>query len=280
MTDAEFLSARRFDDTEAWAVHNGSMEWTPTGFAGGGQDWCIDETPLAADGRAVLGINGLITRSGDAIVVVDPNELDPAEPMGAATLHVGSSVSDALSALGIDAADVTHVPITHGHADHFSAVLRDGKPRFPNAEYVFPAADWRFFVEENGHGTAATLRHHLEPIRRTGRLRLVEGDEAVAPGVEMLDTPGESPGHHVVRLSAGEERLYYLGDLVHFPAEIRHIDWIGVTNRDAEQLEQSRRRVFADAAESGATVVYTHGRFPAWGAIARADGGYRWRWDD
>lgn len=272
------VSARRIGEAEAWVVDNGTMDWTPTGFADG-QEWRIDGTVLADDGRVTLGINGLIVRTPDALVVIDPNELDPDEPMGSATVHVGPSIADAFSELGLSPDDVTHVLITHGHPDHFTAALRDGAPRFPNAEYHFPAADWRYFVEEDARGSAAILSAHLGPVQDAGMLRLDEGDTEVTPGVSLLHTGGESPGHQIVRVVSGDQRLYYLGDLVHFPAEVRHVDWVGIGNRDVDALAGSRPRVFDDGGPQAA-FVYTHGIFPAWGTITPSDdGGYRWSYD-
>jgi glyoxylase-like metal-dependent hydrolase (beta-lactamase superfamily II) len=272
---ADFISPRRVGDGEAWVIDNGTMDWTPTGFAGG-EDWNVDGTVLAPDGRILLGINGLIIRTPDALVVVDPNALHPDEAMGSATLRPGRSVGDALVALRLSAEQVTHVLITHGHADHFTGALLDGAPRFPNAACYFPAADWRYFVEEDARGTAKAVLHHLGAIQTAGALKLVEGDVEVTPGVSLLHAPGESPGHQIVRYVSGDARLYYLGDLVHFPAEIRHIDWVGVANRDAATLVSSRARVFDDGGPD-ATFVYTHGVFPAWGSVTPQGGdGYRW----
>jgi glyoxylase-like metal-dependent hydrolase (beta-lactamase superfamily II) len=276
-TTDEFISSRRIGDGEAWVIHNGTMEWTPSGF-GAGQEWDVDETVLADDGRVVLGINGLIIRTPDALIVVDPNDLDPDEPMSTASLHVGPSIGDAFTALGLSAGDVTHVLITHGHADHVTGATLDGAPRFPNAKLYFPAEDWRYFVDEDARGTAKGLLHHLAPVQAAGAVELVEGDVEVTPGVTLLHAPGESRGHQIVRYESGGERLYYLGDLVHFPAEIRHIDWVGVANRDVEALVTSRKRVFDDGGPE-ATFVYTHGIFPGWGSITpQGDDTYRWRY--
>ena len=86
----------------------------------------------------------------------------------------------------------------------------------------------------------------------------------------------QSPGHQVMRFVLDGTRVYYLGDLVHFPAEIDHADWLALP-RDAAALAVSRPRIFRDPGDGDATFVFTHARFPAWGRIA-ATGRDRWAW--
>jgi glyoxylase-like metal-dependent hydrolase (beta-lactamase superfamily II) len=272
------VSIREYPGATIAVVHNGVMHWTP--MFGDGQDWQrsarVDE-----DGRAVLGINGMAARVGDAVVAIDPNALTADDAPSTAELELGSPFGVALEAIGAMPDEVTHVVITHGHFDHFTGLT---EPRgsdqlmFPNAEHVFPAAD----VPTDG-----TSGPHIDPVRQAigildaaGRLRLSTGDEEVAPGVSILAAPGESAGHQVVRLTAGDEYVYYLGDLVHFPIEVEHPEWVPLRNRDVPTLIESRHRVFTDRRDRPATFVFTHAPFPGWGRIDVAgDRDYTWRFD-
>jgi glyoxylase-like metal-dependent hydrolase (beta-lactamase superfamily II) len=270
------VSIRRFATTEVAVVHSGSLYWNPH-FADG-QDW----RPGAvqdAQGRAVLGINGMIAKTPDALVVIDPNSLGPEDSVATAELVAGPPIEAALAALDVDAGDVTHVVITHGHFDHFTALRqpRDGTTlRFSNAEHLFPAAD---MPPEGATGRHIDdVRDVIGVVEAAGRLRLVSGDVDVAPGVTLLAAPGESPGHQVVRLHCGQDRVYYLGDLVHFPVEVDHLDWVALNGRDLPTLVKSRRRIFGDPGKCRGTFVFTHSQFPGWGSIDETDsGGWSWR---
>jgi glyoxylase-like metal-dependent hydrolase (beta-lactamase superfamily II) len=270
---------RRIGPIEIAVVNAGSLHFNP-GFHEGA-DWVTPETPVDDEGRAVIGINGMCIRTPEATVLVDPSTWSAEDSLGPHVhLIPGPSLDDALAELGVGAEAVTHVLISHGHHDHFTGLTDPGdagRPRFPNAEHLFPAADWASLVERDERGQAELLLHYLAPAEAAGKLRLVEGDIEVTPGVTLLHAPGETDGHQIVRVASGDERVYYLGDLIHFPVEIDHLDWVGLRNRDADVLEAARRRVLADAAGKRATFVFTHGQFPGWGMVEQA-GPDAWRW--
>ena len=50
-----------------------------------------------------------------------------------------------LPRLGYRPEDIDIVVVTHGHPDHIGGLMLDGKPAFPNARYVFGAAEFDFW---------------------------------------------------------------------------------------------------------------------------------------
>jgi glyoxylase-like metal-dependent hydrolase (beta-lactamase superfamily II) len=276
MTAAELLSTRLIGDAEVTVFHSGLIHWHPH-FAPG-QDWVTHDTVTDDEGRVVLGVNGLLIRTGDDVVLVDPNSFTPETPIATAELVPGATIDAVLDAVGVRPDEVTAVLITHGHDDHFSAIADDdGAVRFPNARHFFPTADWQRFVRDDATGHAEQLLALLGPVERAGLLELVAGEARVADGLTLVPTPGETEGHQIVRLERGNERLYYLGDLFHMPIEFAQLDWLPVTGRDVEQVVASRRRLFADAEGADATMVFMHGRFPGWGVVERT-GPDAWAW--
>jgi glyoxylase-like metal-dependent hydrolase (beta-lactamase superfamily II) len=226
----------------------------------------------------VFGINGMVAKTPGAVVVVDPNSFIPADSPQVAELIPGATIEEQLAAAVVDPNEVTHVLITHGHSDHFTAVVdrQDARQlRFPNAEHLFPADDMP--AEGQTGGYSDEIRRVLGAVNDAGRLRLTRGDIEVTEGVTVLAAPGESAGHQIVRFDCGEDLVYYLGDLVHFPVEVEHLDWVAVPGKDMPVLIESRRRVFSDPGEKRATFVFTHSPFPGWGAIDTV-GPDRWVW--
>jgi glyoxylase-like metal-dependent hydrolase (beta-lactamase superfamily II) len=247
-------------------------------------EWATPDQDVTAEGHALMGMNAMTARVGDALLAIDPLMLHGEHDIAPlATAIPGQSIDAALAGLGVHPDAVTHVLISHAHTDHVSGLLRDdGRLRFPNAEHFVPRADWRDFVVAPSDWPAdhvyARVPGILWPIERAGLLRLVEGDFDVAPGVRLMSAPGETAGHQVVRIETPDRPVLYLGDLIHYP--IQTIEpGLALAGRDAEVLRAARLRVLTDAAATGAAVVYTHSRFPAWGTVERlAADSFRWRY--
>jgi glyoxylase-like metal-dependent hydrolase (beta-lactamase superfamily II) len=183
-----------------------------------------------------------------------------------------------LLSVGVEPADVTHVLLTHVHFDHVVglATARADRlvPRYANARVVLGRADWEDPPE--GH-LGPDQRARIGAVAEAGLLDLLDGEREIVPGVTMIPSPGESPGHSTIRISSNRLTLYAVGDLFHFAAEVEHPDWM-VPWADAKQMRTSRRKLLTDAVSTGAVVVFSHERFPPWGRIVRKGGaGFSWQ---
>jgi glyoxylase-like metal-dependent hydrolase (beta-lactamase superfamily II) len=193
---------------------------------------------------------------------------------------------DLLAANGVAPDDVDRVVITHGHADHVGALLRDGAPTFPRARHLMAAAEQAFrcdpetrervAAEAPGHDAAiAVLAEALPALRDAGLLHDVADQEVVAPGVRVLHAAGHTPGHLILAIERGGERALHFGDLVSHRLHVDHLGWLPVWDlARAEQVKATKRRVLARAADEGALVTASH--VPAPGRIERAGDGLRW----
>jgi glyoxylase-like metal-dependent hydrolase (beta-lactamase superfamily II) len=135
---------------------------------------------------------------GPRPVVVDTG-FSPAQ---AAARGVPNYVSPAemLSRLGIEAEAVELVILTHLHADHAGGV-----GLFPRATFCVQRSEFEFWTKDPLAGRPMfqffldqATHDALVGLKRDGRLRLIDGDAEVAPGVECLLAPGHSPGLQAV----------------------------------------------------------------------------------
>jgi glyoxylase-like metal-dependent hydrolase (beta-lactamase superfamily II) len=189
-----------------------------------------------------------------------------------------------LAAIGIAAAQITAVVVTHAHDDHYLLVTveENGRrePLFPNAEIIAHHADWTVAGQqailaaqpEAARDPDAPERYMGEIIRR-GRLRLITETTEIAPGIQVTPTPGETPGHSVARVQSQEKTLYCLGDLFHHPSEISHPEW-GPLWAEPQQNLRSRQRLCAAALAEGARLISSH--IPGVGRLARSGDHVRW----
>jgi N-acyl homoserine lactone hydrolase len=139
----------------------------------------------------------------------------------------------------IELDSVTKVVLTHLHFDHAGG-LELLPPRLP--VYV-QRREW-----EGGHDPAAIARNFFMPRDYAGiadRVVLVDGDhDLLGDGsVELLLTPGHTPGHQSVRVG---ERLIIGGDVTHFASGLDDLrlpvfgDDLDVQRASAERLRALR----------------------------------------
>jgi glyoxylase-like metal-dependent hydrolase (beta-lactamase superfamily II) len=136
--------------------------------------------------------------------------------------------------------DITHVLISHMHADHVAGATRVAGvrrvPSFPNARYYVMENEWRHALEP-WNPLPDLIEAQMVSLSDAGVVTLVRDEQEVAPGVTLIPAPGESPGHAIVRLLTDDAVVYYLGDLFHHPAEFLHL----IGSR-AIEIEKSSRR--------------------------------------
>jgi glyoxylase-like metal-dependent hydrolase (beta-lactamase superfamily II) len=120
------------------------------------------------------------------------------EPGLAAERGLPGYVSPAqlLSSMGIDAAEVKHVVLSHLHWDHMNGLVM-----FPNAAFYVQRLEYEFWVENplarRGPFAAVSVQESLQQLaalKGSRRLILLEGDAKILPGLKCLLAPGHTPG--------------------------------------------------------------------------------------
>src|SRR3546814_1812271 len=98
----------------------------------------------------------------------------------------------------------------------------------------------------------STARRFLDAYH--SRLRTFEEEHEVAPGVVVCRTGGHTPGHSVVRVASGGDRLTFAGDAI-FPVGFDHPDWHNGFEHDPEESVRVRVRLLREAAATGELLV-------------------------
>lgn len=130
--------------------------------------------------------------------------------------HLASPV-DLLGAIGVGAADVGHVVITHLHYDHTGYL-----PSFPAARFVLQEAEMRFWTGR--HAGRGEFKRLCEPsdlaflveANVEGRVRQLSGDLEIAPGISVHLVGGHTPGLQVVRVRTARGWVVLGSDAAHY----------------------------------------------------------------
>jgi glyoxylase-like metal-dependent hydrolase (beta-lactamase superfamily II) len=226
-------------------------------------------------------LNAVVVRSGDQTILIDAGlGWDPS-----LDLQRAGRLVLRLEAAGVDLGSVTDVVLTHLHMDHIGGLLVDGvKERLRSDLRIHvAAAEVKFWESPDFSRTAmpegfpdalrSTAKRFLDEYR--GQLKQFDEEFEVAPGVVARRTGGHTPGHSVVRLSSGGERLTFAGDAV-FSVGFDQPDWHNGFEHDPEEAALVRMRLLKELAETGEALVATHLSFPSVCHVAATGDGFRW----
>lgn len=224
-------------------------------------------------------LNVVVVRSGDRTVLVDAG-LGAEYP----NFPQAGRLALRLEAAGVDPASVTDVVITHMHMDHVGGLLGDAlRSRLrPYLQVHAAAAEAEFWASPDFSRTSMpqpvpdALRSVAQRFLREYRsqLRLFEEEHVVAPGVVVRRTGGHTPGHSVVCLESGGDRLTFAGDAV-FPVGFDRPEWYNGFDHDPEEATRVRRRLLQELAGNRGLLVATHLPFPSLGRVAAAGEAFR-----
>ena len=198
-------------------------------------------------------LNVVVVRSGGRTTLIDAGiGMDPG-----LNLPQAGRLVRRLEAAGIDLASVTDVVLTHMHMDHIGGLLIDGvKDRLrPDLRIHVAAAELKFW-ESPDFSRAVMPAGFPDALRRAAKrfvndygsqLRPFEEEHEVTPGVVVRRTGGHTPGHSVVRLASGGDRLTFAGDAV-FQVGFEHPDWHNGFEHDPEEAARVRVRLLRELA--------------------------------
>ncbi|PDS75161.1 MBL fold metallo-hydrolase [Rhizobium sp. L43] len=227
------------------------------------------------------GLNVVVVRSGGRTILLDAGlGSDPN-----LNLPRAGQLAHRLQAAGIDLASVTDVVLTHMHMDHIGMLLVDGVKEQLRSDLRIhvAAAEVKFW-------TAPDFSHVSMPpgfpdaLRRAAKrfaeeygshLQTFEEEYTVAPGVVVTRTGGHTPGHSVIRLASGSDRLMFAGDAV-FAVGFEHPDWFNGFEHDPQEAARVRVRLLRELAATGELLVATHLPFPSIGHVAIEGDAFRW----
>ena len=200
---------------------------------------------------------------------------------------IGSGVSDGgtlvsqLAQEGYAAENIDLVFLTHGHPDHIGGCTDDnGMLVFSQARYLMGKTEYEFWTSNENLSTLSEgmrrfAQKNLPAIQE--RVQLVEGDEEVLPGIQVIEAFGHTPGHMGLEMQSQGEILLHLADAALHELHVEHPEWYSPVDMQPEQMVATRHKLLKRAATSGAQVLCYHFDFPSMGYVLPAGDTWSWR---
>ncbi|WP_203333260.1 YtnP family quorum-quenching lactonase [Planococcus beigongshangi] len=170
-----------------------------------------------------------------------------------------SSLDEELAGLGLSAADIDAVLMTHLHGDHAAGLtMKQGDEyvsAFPNAKIYVSAVEWEEMRNPNIRSRNTYWKENWEPVQ--GQVETFKSKLTLFGAITMIHTGGHSNGHAVIKLESGGETILHMGDIMPTHA---HQNPLWVLAYDDYPMDSifAKERLMKEALENGYYFSFYH----------------------
>lgn len=218
--------------------------------------------PSDSRNRIPFSMNCLLISTGGRRILVETGAGDKYS----AKLHEifgfdGPHLVDRLRDYGVCPEDVDIVINTHLHFDHCGGNTRIEKDKviatFPNARYVVQKGEFKHAKQPTERDRASYILDNYAPIEVAGRFSLLNGAEAVAPGVEVVRVPGHTANMQCVKLTGGGKTAFFFADLVPTTAHLP-LPWIMGYDLYPMTTLENKKKWIPEVVRGGWLALFAH----------------------
>ncbi|MEP0814407.1 MAG: MBL fold metallo-hydrolase [bacterium] len=174
-----------------------------------------------AENRIRLGVWCLVAETREGLVVVDTGCGDKLSEKLRGIYDLQRPEGDLIEGMkaeGLSPDDVVAVIQSHLHFDHCGGVTKKSDSgwalQFPNATVYSTSTEYAEATLINERTKGSYYKHTLEGWEPGERLKLLDGETEILPGVRAIPSPGHTLGHQLVLFDDAGMRLVYWGDLI------------------------------------------------------------------
>ncbi len=215
-----------------------------------------------SDLSMVLSFHSLIVQTADRLVIVDTcigNDKTRNYPKWN---RMQTSFRNDLHAAGFVENDFDTVLCTHMHVDHvgWNTYRNDERwlPTFKNARYLYAQEEWEHWQAESQDAYGPVIEDSVQPIFDLGLADLVDSSHRVCDEIQLVPTPGHTPGHVSVYVKSRGEEAIITGDIFHHPCQIAKPEWCATADSDQDAALQTRKAFLSDYSDRPILCIGTH----------------------
>jgi glyoxylase-like metal-dependent hydrolase (beta-lactamase superfamily II) len=273
-------------DIELTYIPDGSIQIPPMPMFDGATQELFDANShlLDEEGYLVMSLGSLLVETAGKRILIDlawgPSSMDIASlTHGTRRGHIGGgALIDNLAARGLRPTDIDAVAFSHLHRDHVGWLVTETPSgpalTFERADYFLAEPEWQFWsAPENENRSGGPTRAQLDAL--ANRVEPLTESRSPVPGIDVLFTPGHTPGHCSFVISSGSERAVVLGDTIHCALEISHPELALLTDVDPALGIATRSRVQRELDQPDTVTVGSHFPDAVFGRVMTGAAGRR-----
>lgn len=167
-------------------------------------------------------------------------------------LEKEDDVKNRIQELGISPSEISHIITTHMHWDHTG-----GNKHFKHAEVVVQKAEYRFAFYPDKHLSGSYMKNHYD-FGEKQKYRLIEGDYQFDSGIDILFTPGHTPGHQSILITRDDGKKFIIsGDAIYTKENIEKLIPPG-NCWDMPQALLSMQKLISISKQTDAVIIPSH----------------------
>jgi glyoxylase-like metal-dependent hydrolase (beta-lactamase superfamily II) len=233
---------------------------------------CVEDLTVRTE------VHGYLIDTGEKVILIDAG---CGQKYGIAA---GRLINN-LHQLGYVPEDISLVLITHLHPDHIGGLIKsDGSPAFQNATICISDSEASYWLgsnyesmSDNDRFVFCLAREVFAPYERSQKLRLIHSGELITQGITAIQAYGHSPGHMAFLCHSQNQKLLLWGDVVHTAGiQFSDPDLYIIYDSNGEQAVNTRKQLFAIAADQHLLVGGGHLPFSGMGYVYRAGKVFSW----
>ena len=173
-----------------------------------------------------------------------------------------SALKSSLDELGLTAADIDYVLMSHLHFDHAGGLTewQDDVlvPAFPKAKVYVSQIEWDEMREPNIRSRNTYWKDNWEPI--VDQVVTYEDRIEIMPGIEMIHTGGHSDGHAILKFTQNGETILHMGDIMPTHAHQNPL-WVLAYDDYPMTSVFAKERLMKEALANGYWFSFYHGAY-------------------
>jgi glyoxylase-like metal-dependent hydrolase (beta-lactamase superfamily II) len=253
----------KIGDCKVIAVKDTSFEMAATLIVNGNPDTLKKYLP---DGKTISSVNTFIIKNGKQTILVDAGN--------------GASMLTNLKKVGLTPDSINLILITHGHFDHVSGLIKDGKPVFQKAKVLFSKDEKALYEDKAIESIPDEYKTYFKASNQVFK---IYGDkvgtfafgDTVASGVISVDLHGHTAGQTGYLVESKGQKLLIAGDFLHIsPVQFPHPEYSLVYDRDPVAAATTRKLVLDNVTKEKMLVAGMHIPFPGVGTVALGPVGF------